>query len=229
MEIMPEFQKIENFYGEYMLQEGCAIVMANTLDGGFLYGSHEVYPFGKPTAFESALKVIGNRKNLFFPAINEQYVEIIEKKFPFLKRREAYFYTLKKEDFRGKQRHECRTLQPGDVKTIAKYWGSGEEEYIKTRIEKYPSCGIYDGEQLVAWVGIHNLTPRIAIMGFLHVLEPYRGRGLAESVSAWLATKIFESGRIIGIHIWTDNKPSNNLAKKLGFEFRCIHSWFWYK
>ncbi|MEM4308608.1 MAG: GNAT family N-acetyltransferase [Thermoplasmata archaeon] len=226
MDLKSHFQKIENFYGEYMLLAGCIVVMGNAMDGGFLVDKDEIYPFGNPETFESALRIIKRRKNLFFAAVNEDYVGIIERNFPWLKRRDSFFYTVTREDFRGRKRHECVQLKKDAAGTIAKFWG-GDERYIRSRIERYPAFGIYDKKKLVAWVGIHNLTTRIGIMGFLHVLEDFRGRGLAESVSTCLAEEIFRTGRIVGIHIWTDNEPSKNLAKKLGFEKRCIHSWFW--
>ncbi|MCX8173428.1 MAG: GNAT family N-acetyltransferase [Thermoplasmata archaeon] len=228
MDLKSHFQKIENFYGEYMLLEDCTVVTDNAMDGGFLIDGNEVYPFGSPAAFERTLEVIKRRKNLFFAAVGEEFVQIIEKNFPFLKRKDSFFYTVTKEQFRGKKKHECENLRREDAKTVARFWG-GEERYIRSRIERYPSSGIYDGNKLVAWVGLHNLTPRIGIMGFLHVLDDYRGKGLAESVSTCLAEQIFGSGRIAGIHIWIDNEPSKNLARKLGFERRCTHSWFWHE
>ncbi|MEM3493188.1 MAG: GNAT family N-acetyltransferase [Thermoplasmata archaeon] len=228
MELHAHFQKIENFYGEYMLQEGCTVVMDSTMNGGLLIDGTEVYPFGNPSSFERALKLIKRKKKLFFAAVDKEFVEIIEKNYPFLKRRDSFFYIVSREKFRGKKRHACRRLERDAGRIIAKFWG-GEERYIRSRIELYPSCGIYDGEKLVAWVGIHNLTPRIGIMGFLHVLEEYRGKGLAESVTACLAEQIFATGRIVGVHIWTDNEPSKNLARKIGFEKICTHSWFWHE
>lgn len=229
MELKKHFQALENFYGEYLLQEGCIVVVPSTMDGGFLIAGNEVYPFGSPLAFEKALSLIKKRKNLFFPAVNDIYVSIIEKYFPHLQKHEAFFYTASKENFRGRKRHECVRLDLEAVPTIARFWGRGEEKYIQSRIERYPFYGIYQEKELIAWIGVHNLTPRIGIMGFLHVKEEHRGKGFAESLSAWLAEELFKGGREIGIHIWKDNTASNNLARKLGFVLRCTHSWFWHE
>gem|GEM_PF-3600208 len=230
MNLKEHFSKIENFYGEYMLQNDCAVVFSAALDGGFLFGKDaEVYPFGRPESFDACLFAIRHRKNIFFPAVNAEFVKIIKKRFPGLSCRESNFYIATPEGFAGKEKAPARPLRISDAKTIARYWENGEIKYIESRLKLYPAYGIFDGERLVAWVGIHTMTERIAIMGFLHVMLEYRGRGYAESISTKLAHEIFKTGRIAGIHIWSDNTASMQLARKLGFEFVCPHYWFWYE
>src|SRR2546428_14075436 len=53
-------------------------------------------------------------------------------------------------------------------------------------------------------------------MEFLHMLDEYRHRGYARSLSCALVKEIFRGGRIPACHVYADNKPSLNLMDSLG-------------
>ena len=132
--------------------------------------------------------------------------------------RPAWLYRLGPEDFVDVHDHEVRPVPPSFAPMIATLWEPEWEAapYIRNRLESGPSVGIFDGDELVAWYGTHIVTDRVAMMGFLHVLEGYRHRGYARSLSCALAKEIFRGGRIPACHVYVDNEPSLRLMDSLG-------------
>ena len=131
----------------------------------------------------------------------------------------AWLYQLDSEDFVDAQEHEISRPVPAKwAPEIAKLWEPEWEAapYVRSRLESGPSVGIFDGDRLVAWYATHVVTDRVAVMGFLHVLDEYRHRGYARSLSCALAKEIFRSGRIPACHVYADNEPSLRLMDSLG-------------
>ena len=132
--------------------------------------------------------------------------------------RPAWLYRIDREDFVDVQEHEVRPVPVSFAPMIAKLWEPEWEAtpYIQSRLESGPSVGIFDGDRLVAWYGTHMVTDRVAVMGFLHVLDAYRHRGYARSLSCALMKEIFRGGRIPACHVYADNGPSLRLMDSLG-------------
>ena len=131
--------------------------------------------------------------------------------------RTAWLYQLDREDFVDVQEHEVRPVPARWAPEIAKLWEPEWEatQYVRSRLESGPSAGIFDGERLVGWYPTHIVTNRVAVMGFLHVLDGYRHRGYARSLSCALSKEIFRSGRIPACHVYEDNTPSLHLMDSL--------------
>ena len=132
--------------------------------------------------------------------------------------RTAWLYRLDTEDFVDVQEHEVRPVPANWAPAIAKLWEPEWEAapYVQSRLESGPSVGIFDGERLVAWYATHVVTDRVAVMGFLHVLDEYRHRGYARSLSCALSKEIFRAGKIPACHVYSDNEPSLRLMDSLG-------------
>ncbi len=132
--------------------------------------------------------------------------------------RPAWLYRLDREDFVDVQEHDVRPVPVSSAPMIARLWEPEWEAgpYIRSRLESGPSVGIFDGDRLVAWYGTHTVTDRVAVMGFLHVLDEFRHRGYARSLSCALIKEIFRSGRIPACHVYLDNEPSLRLMDSLG-------------
>lgn len=93
-------------------------------------------------------------------------------------------------------------------------------EYIKERIKKGISGGIFEDDKLIAWAITHD----DGAIGFLHVLEEFRNRGFAKDLTYYIIRKIRENNKIPFVHIEENNVKSTNLTLKLGFkEFKRIH------
>ena len=113
--------------------------------------------------------------------------------------------------------------RPGDTVWAAvmdPLWGSqwgGVGAYVRARIEAGHAYAVYEDGQPVAWAFLHFETPTVSMMGFLHVLEPYRRKGHARSVASALVKDILRRGKIPALHVKTDNLPSLELTTSLGF------------
>jgi len=94
--------------------------------------------------------------------------------------------------------------------------------YIEQCLKNGPSAGIKEGERLAGWA----LTHDDGAMGFLHVIEEFRRRGIAEKIMKYLVNTILESGNLPFAHIEKKNFPSMNLAMKLGFKKDREATWF---
>ncbi len=121
--------------------------------------------------------------------------------------------------------HEVLSLKLDDAKYIyenSMYKNFTSIEYIQDRINNGVSAGIYDSNKLIAWAMTHDH----GAIGFLNVLEDYRGNGYARDITLHIINELRKKGKIPFACIEEDNKKSMSLIKKLGFrEDRKIH-WF---
>lgn len=95
------------------------------------------------------------------------------------------------------------------------------EAYIRDRLEKDISIGIWLDEMLVGW----GLTHDDSSLGFLNVLPKWQAKGLGESILKALILKKREMGLPVFVNIEPHNIQSINLIKKLGFIFDRQVSW----
>ncbi len=139
----------------------------------------------------------------------------------------CYMYALthpaKLTVYRG---HRVGSLVPEDSLLVARHWpyhdGKGDSTYIKGRIKVGPCCAIRRKGKPVAWA----LTHGDGSMGFLHVLEPYRGQGLARTIGTVLSQRLLKRGIKPFVHIEKKNRASIRLTKGMGFERIGAFDWF---
>jgi ribosomal protein S18 acetylase RimI-like enzyme len=132
--------------------------------------------------------------------------------------RPAWLYRLDPEDFVDAQAHEVRAVPFTAAPLIVRLWDPEWDAvpYVRSRLESGPSFGIFEGDRPVAWYATHAVTDRVTVMGFLHVLDEFRHRGYARSLSCALIKEIFRTGRIPACHVYIDNEPSLRLMDSLG-------------
>ncbi|OFX83982.1 MAG: hypothetical protein A2W99_03485 [Bacteroidetes bacterium GWF2_33_16] len=94
-------------------------------------------------------------------------------------------------------------------------------EYIKDRLCKDISAGIFVNNILVAWGFTHD----DGALGFLHVLEDYRNKGYGLDILLGLIQMKKKEKKPIFGNIVPDNFASTNLVTKLGFKIDCKTSW----
>ncbi|MFZ0453314.1 MAG: GNAT family N-acetyltransferase [Ignavibacteriaceae bacterium] len=95
-------------------------------------------------------------------------------------------------------------------------------EYIRERIRKGVSAGIYKDNKPVSW----GITQDDGAIGFLHTLDNYRRKGYGYRVVLSMTDKLTNSGNVPFAYIEPSNKKSINLFLKLGFkEYKKVH-WF---
>jgi len=119
---------------------------------------------------------------------------------------------------------DFKKLEPsmaGQIFELSAYKDYTSEGYIRDRLEKDISIGIWLDGQLVGW----GLTHDDASLGFLNVLPEWQGKGLGESILKALILKKREMGLPVFVNIEPHNIQSINLIKKLGFSFDRQVSW----
>lgn len=133
--------------------------------------------------------------------------------------RPAWLFALDSKDFVDLQAVEVRPVGEEWVRLIAKTWEPDwtADEYVRSRIRAGPTAGVFVDGQLVAWGLTHMETERVSMMGFLHVLDRYRGKGYAKAVGSYLIKDILRRGKIPALHVWTDNVASLELTPQFGF------------
>jgi 8-oxo-dGTP diphosphatase len=128
----------------------------------------------------------------------------------------TYRFYLPKNISLPKIKSIIRPLKEEDTPLVNEYWEYKNEDsihYIKDMIIKNHSGGIEEDEKLVAWLTIHD----DGALGFLYVLEGYRGKGYAKDLTIYLCNKLREEHKIPFLYIVTENDKSLNLAQTLGF------------
>ena len=139
----------------------------------------------------------------------------------------AWLLSLAPGDLRASRTHETRSIDARWAHKIAAVWSTdwNADEYVKSRIENGPSSGIFVDNELVAWGLTHFETENVSMLGFLNVLPEYRGRGLAESITADVAAQVIASGRIPACHVYEHNFSSLGLLQRSGFKRVCRQVW----
>ena len=131
-----------------------------------------------------------------------------------------WLFALDANDFVDHEAPGVEPLDPAWGDMIGKVWDPEWDRsgpYVRGRIEAGHAFAVYDGGKPVAWAFEHFETPKVGMMGFLHVLETHRRKGYARSVASALAKDILRRGKIPALHVKTDNVPSLELTSSLGF------------
>jgi GNAT superfamily N-acetyltransferase len=126
----------------------------------------------------------------------------------------------------GEVRHRVGRLRPDDVEMITAHWpyhrGRRRSPHVRRLIERVPSAVIRRNGRPIAWALLHD----DGSMGFLHVLEEWRHRGLARSLALVLCRRVLARGLTPFVFIETRNRPSLHLTAGLGFERVGRYTWF---
>jgi GNAT superfamily N-acetyltransferase len=119
--------------------------------------------------------------------------------------------------------HRVSRLRLADAGIIARLWPYGRGvDHIRRRIENGPGYCVRRSGEPVAW----GLTHEDGSMGFLHVLEAYRGSGMARSLTTALAGRLVRLGVRPFLYIVTTNAASIRLTEGMGFTRAGRYSWF---
>ncbi|MFZ5353078.1 MAG: GNAT family N-acetyltransferase [Bacillota bacterium] len=95
-------------------------------------------------------------------------------------------------------------------------------EYITDRINRGTALGIFDKDKLAAWL----LTHDDGAMGFLHVLEEYRGKGYAQDLTYAMIKALRDKNQLPFVQIEESNVQSMGLSQKMGFVRDRVINWF---
>jgi hypothetical protein len=135
----------------------------------------------------------------------------------------CYMYVLKPGRLVVDRTHQVSRLRPADAPTIARSCPYGRSpDRILSRIRSGPGYCIRRNGTLAAWA----LTHDDGSMGFLHVVEKYRGQGMARTLTTTLAEQMLRLEIQPFVYIITKNKASIRLTAGMGFSRAGWLSWF---
>lgn len=135
----------------------------------------------------------------------------------------CYLYYLEPANLTETPGPRVSTLKPVDAKVITAHWHYGRDPgHVRRLIRTQPGCGIRRKGRLVAWGLLHD----DGSMGFLHVMEEYRGKGLARAITAALARRVLRLEQTPFLYILKTNTPSIRLTESMGFTRAGEFGWF---
>jgi ribosomal protein S18 acetylase RimI-like enzyme len=139
---------------------------------------------------------------------------------------EAYLLHLTKDRFRPFGDPRLPPVPPSEAPVVAAAWDDEDRtEYIRERLQRGPSVGVWAGEELVGWYGTHTATDWTVNLGFLYVKGNYRGRGYARMLATALASQVLDQGKAPVCHVQVDNQASLRLHQSIGFLEYCRQGW----
>ena len=124
-----------------------------------------------------------------------------------------------------KSKFKANPLSLADAETLydnSEYKEALSIGYIKDRIIKGSSVGLYEKDKLVAW----GMTQDDGGMGFLHVLPECRRKKYGYNITLLLIEKIRQKGKIPFVYIEKENMKSINLVLNLNFKKHKGLHWF---
>jgi 8-oxo-dGTP diphosphatase len=164
-------------------------------------------------------------KDTCFGAIEEWMIPTLVKGKKVLWKLEFEQYYLPDEIILPNRKQRAVNLQEKDAETIyenSDYKDYISTEYVKQRINQGFSKGIFENSELIGW----GLTQDDGALGFLHVMDKARKKGVGMSIVSALVEEMRKEGKIPFGYIEHDNKNSLNLVKKLGFVRQKDCAWF---
>jgi len=132
--------------------------------------------------------------------------------------------SLKKKDYKNGEQIEIKELKSDDADFIfehSHYQKFTSKAYIKERIKKDCSAGIFVQGELAGW----GLTHDDGAIGFIHVRDDFRKQGYAGLIMQKLITDKRKDNNDIFLNVELDNLKAKKLFFSLGFEFDRITSW----
>jgi ribosomal protein S18 acetylase RimI-like enzyme len=132
-------------------------------------------------------------------------------------------YILRNDDFtpceEGPPLDRIREEEIPLVSDLAEY---GEiDGYVSRRIEHAPYAAVRIGDELAAYMIVHDNGS----IGMLHTLEKFRNRKLGRRVASALAEMQMERGRPVYCYIVNGNTASERVFTSLGFKRVAEVSW----
>ncbi len=157
---------------------------------------------------------------VFYHLTEEWMLPLVEERSTTSDAGVFWLFALDQKDFVDRESPGVETLDPKWADMIGKVWDpewDGSGPYVRDRIQAGHAYAVYDDGKPVAWAFEHFETPKVGMMGFLHVVEAHRRKGYARSVASALAKDILGRGKIPALHVKTDNAASLELTATLGF------------
>jgi GNAT superfamily N-acetyltransferase len=218
LQSLPVIGFFQNYPLEKVFREGDFLLMCGTSDyqWAYLCGDNPEELFEVLEQFNFATPYFANVEDWMLPAIT--HMHRIDWKLT------THRYYLLDDKFIEPPSQTFQQLETGIARHIyelSAYKDYTSEGYIRDRLDKDISIGLWQDGELVGW----GLTHDDASLGFLNVLPQWQGKGLGEAILRALILKKREMDLPVFVNIEPHNIQSINLIKKLGFSFDRQVSW----
>lgn len=218
LQSLPVMGFFENYQLESWLRQDDFVLLCGTSDyqWSFLCGDN-------PESLYALLEKF-NYNSLYFANVEEWMLPVLTHARKIEWKLSTHRYYLPENRSVEQAEYISRALDPSMASYIyehSAYRDFTSEEYIKQRLTKDVSAGIWIDGELVGWGLTHDDTS----LGFLNVIPRYRGQGLGESILRFMVNEKQTKGKAIFVNIEPHNHQSINLVKKLGFVFDREVSW----
>ncbi|MBW6478638.1 MAG: GNAT family N-acetyltransferase [Bacteroidales bacterium] len=215
---LPVMGFFQNYPLENAVISGESMILAGTSDYTWAY-------LAVPEEDDmSALLEKFDFKSLYFANVEEWMIPHLTRNHRIEWRLSTHRYYLPDDIIVDTPINECKSLSPDHVSYIyqhSPYKDYTSEPYIRERIEKDISAGIWLDGELAGW----GLTHDDSSLGFLNVLAKYRGQGVGENIFRSLIHSKRENQKSVFVNVEPHNRQSINLLTKLGLEFDRQVSW----
>lgn len=132
----------------------------------------------------------------------------------------ALIFMLDRADFKHRTTHEVVKVSEDEADIIDRNWGLAPDHawFFRERIRGGHVLGVRYGGELIGWIGSYFETDRYSLLGYLHVLEHARGKGIAYSLASAKMQDVLSRGKVPYGHIWPHNSASLELNRRLGLK-----------
>ena len=175
------------------------------------------------TTHRKFLKVLPKEKEYAFRCVDWMAPIVMEK---FKPRAEAYAgiilltYSTDRNKFRKytAPRHIVEPLSEDTAEEILQHTKRNFTlEFIRERIKKGYFYGVYDGNELISWVGTLWESNEAYEVGFAYTKEKHRGKGLIKVVTSVVTEKVLQKGKIPILHTVETNTSAIKAFETLGY------------
>ena len=161
--------------------------------------------------------------------VKPQFAEPIERKYRNMKKENWLMFSVGKGNFTPiiNQNVEFLEPKPEYAKQINQNWLYSTKEddfrFILENMQKYPSCGIRRGDELLSHFIIMAETDKSSFLAGAYTKKEFRNEGMQTSTTSLLTQNILERGKTPCMHIVEGNAPSIRAVSKVGYRQFATH------
>ena len=125
-----------------------------------------------------------------------------------------------RRSFQPRLTHQLTRLHPEHLEDLIELYGEASRSYFTPdRLAREIYLGIYEGGRLASAAGTHVRSAQAGIAAVGNVLTgmPYRGRGMATSVTSGVTEAALVEHRDIVLNVRLDNAPAIGVYERLGY------------
>lgn len=215
---MPIFGFFDNYKLEKHFQQNESYLLLGSSDYNWAFISAE-----NKEDLKNLLKQL-DYNTLYFANVEDWMLPILttEKKIEWRLTTERYF--IPENKIIAPSDIQCKTIDQSLADYIysnSAYRDFTSVEYICDRLIKDISAGFWDNTRLVGWALTHDDSS----IGFLNIIQQFRGRGIGENLLRFMVTEKLKKNKPAFVNIESQNIQTKKMLEKIGFEIDRKISW----